>query len=259
MGFTKLDDGLVFSSLMREDDATFRVFILLLSLTRADGIAPISSDFLQTMLKKGSEEIDRCLQRLESPDPSSRTDAEEGRRIRRVDGGFYVINYQKYRAKSTTDYERDRKREQRKEPKNATCPGQSGTVPGRSASASASASDLSIKDQQHRSVDPPTWRTDFGTWLDEEEKAHQEMVADPKWVADMQRLNTDIDVSLSLEKARRYWRSEEAWIARKKKRGAKLNWRRTYENALSSKMNRVYPPRDAGGPDVHFREPTTDG
>lgn len=244
MGFTKLDDGLVFSSLMDEDDAVFKVWIIMLSLTKADGICPVSPVFLAKITGKDLEEIERCVHVLVSPDSSSRTKDHDGRRIEPVDGGYFVLNYQKYRETSVTEYERDRKRKQRS--RGTDCPG---TVPGPSASASSSASDLALKgskDNPSRKDSAPTWRNTFDVYLEQEQTALDAMLADEKWLADMQRLNTGIDVSLSLEKARRYWRSEEAWAARKKKRAATINWRRTYENALSSKMNRVYPPRDTG-------------
>lgn len=145
MGFTKLDDGLIFSSILREDDAVFKVWVLLLSRTDGDGIARVSADFLAGITRKPDEEIARCLSVLEKPDPSSRTRDHEGRRIERVNGGFKVLNYQAYREtvdrESIRAYEADRKRRQReRETAEGECPGQSGTVPGLSASASLSAS-----------------------------------------------------------------------------------------------------------------------
>jgi len=143
MGFAKLSDSLVFSSILREDDAVFKVFFLILSQARASGVAPISTDFIASITRKSDTEVDRCLGVLEAPDPKSKTLTDEGRRIRRVDGGFEVINYHKYRqdaeAETVRVYERERKRRQR-EP----VPDMSRNVPGRSASASASPSDVPL-------------------------------------------------------------------------------------------------------------------
>jgi hypothetical protein len=139
MPFTKLDDGLIFSSILREDDAVFKIWMLILSRTGPDGIARISSDFLVSVTRKSDEEVWRCLTILEAPDRKSRSTNDDGRRIRRVDGGFEVINYLKYRQSAEKEsiraYERDRKREQR-----ADVPGVSGTETGLSASASVSVS-----------------------------------------------------------------------------------------------------------------------
>lgn len=139
MGFAKLSDTLVYSSILREDDGVFKVFFLILSQTRQDGVSPISADFIAAVTRKPDDEVERCLAILEAPDPKSKSLAEDGRRIERVDGGFRVVNYRKYREDADTEtvreYERERKRRQRE-----AVPDVSGNVPGHSASASPSAS-----------------------------------------------------------------------------------------------------------------------
>lgn len=262
MAFTKLDDGLVFSSLMREDDATFRVFIILLSRTGPDGIAPVSSDFLQTITKKGEQEIEQCLKRLESPDPSSRSTEDDGRRIRRVDGGFFMINYKKYRSVSPQDYERERKAKQRqKASKKQDVRDMSGTCPGHSASLisfSSGSDQPNDPEKTDRSTKPdkpePSWRTDIEIFLAEEESAFQSLIADQAWMDLMAKYNPGIDVMLSLEKARMYWRDpDQGWRKKKSKRGAtKINWRLTYQNALSQSFNRVYPSREQRNGDLQI-------
>lgn len=136
MGFTKLDDGLIFSSILTEDDAVFKVWVLILSRTEQDGIARISPSFLGSVCRKDGQEIERCLGVLSSPDHASRSLNDDGRRIERVDGGFRVINYAKYRQRAETEevraYERERKRRQRE----SSVPEVSRTEPGRSASPS---------------------------------------------------------------------------------------------------------------------------
>ncbi len=117
MGFTKLDDNIDGSSVFREDDAVFKVWILLLAKARKDGIAPVSADYVASICRKSDEETERCLAVLEAPDPRSRSTNDDGRRIRRVDGGYYIINYTKYRERADADgireYERGRKNRQR--------------------------------------------------------------------------------------------------------------------------------------------------
>jgi hypothetical protein len=58
--------------------------------------------------------IDECrvaLQKLSSPDPDSRTQEYEGRRILAVDGGWFIINGEKYdkRVRSRAEYFRERR------------------------------------------------------------------------------------------------------------------------------------------------------
>jgi hypothetical protein len=142
MGFTKLDDGLIFSSILAEDDAVFKVWVLILSRTDGDGVARISPAFLASVTRKADDEVERCLRVLESPDARSRSLNDDGRRIVRVDGGYKVLNYLKYRQRADQEdvraYERERKARQRES--RSPVPEVSRTEAGRSASASSSPS-----------------------------------------------------------------------------------------------------------------------
>jgi len=141
MGFAKLDDGILKSSIMAERPEIFKVFIALLASSNWEGLAKVSPIFLASACHLSQEVVDRALERLSSPDKYSRSSEEEGRRIKRVEGGFLVINYKKYRAFTYSDSpESVRKREYRKRVKKKDILGQDGTSPGRSASVSASAS-----------------------------------------------------------------------------------------------------------------------
>ena len=146
MGFTKLDDGLIFSSLMGEDDAVFKVWVVILSRTMSDGMCRISEDFLATITKKDDAEIERCLEILSSPDKKSRTKEHDGRRIERVDGGFFVLNYHQYREITYNEYEAKRKRDSYVPvSERAKSPEKSGVLPDASASASVSAYASDVK------------------------------------------------------------------------------------------------------------------
>lgn len=115
-------------------------------MCREDGIARVASTGLAAVCYLPIEAVDRAISVLSSPDKRSRSVADEGRRIERVDGGYRVINYSKYREQSTTDYHRCKKRIVRQNALNASKSevvlGHSSDVLGLSASASASASAL---------------------------------------------------------------------------------------------------------------------
>lgn len=98
MGFTKLDQGILQSSIMAEPPEVFKVFVAILASTGPDGIARVSSTFLAAACFFPLDAVDKALLILESPDPRSRSLNDDGRRIRRVDGGYFVINYEKYRS-----------------------------------------------------------------------------------------------------------------------------------------------------------------
>ncbi len=55
-----------------------------------------------------------ALEQLAAPDLQSRSDDHEGRRLVRVDGGFVVLNYMKYREKDASAAERAKRYRERK-------------------------------------------------------------------------------------------------------------------------------------------------
>lgn len=110
MGFTKLDEQILQSSIMAEDPKTFKVWIALLAACRENGIAYISTTYLQAICHMTDLAVNKAIERLLSPDPASRSITDEGRRIRKVDGGFEIINYIVYRDISLKDAEEDDKK-----------------------------------------------------------------------------------------------------------------------------------------------------
>lgn len=144
MGFTKLDEGILKSSIMAEDSDTFKVWIALLASCDRDGLARVSAIFLSSVCHLPIEVVEKALDILSSPDKHSRSDEEEGKRTQRVDGGYFLINYGKYREFTYSQSpEAIRKREYRKKKKEeGDMMGHDGTSPGHSASASSSASSL---------------------------------------------------------------------------------------------------------------------
>lgn len=61
-----------------------------------------------------------ALRRLGEPETESRSKEFEGRRLVRVNGGFLILNYMKYRDKDHTAAERQRRLRERKKTQNVT-------------------------------------------------------------------------------------------------------------------------------------------
>jgi len=88
---------------MAANPKTFKVWISLLAAAGPDGIARVAPTFLARVCYLRLKDVEKALEELASPDPKSRTGDEEGRRIKKVDGGYLILNYQKYReSKSDT-------------------------------------------------------------------------------------------------------------------------------------------------------------
>jgi hypothetical protein len=120
MGFTKLDEGIVQSSIMGEDPVTFKVWITLLAMCKENGIAFVSPVFLSSVCRLEISQVRESLRKLSDIDENSRSKNDEGRRIREVQGGFQVINYLTYRTQSLRGAEAERKRLYREEKKEAS-------------------------------------------------------------------------------------------------------------------------------------------
>lgn len=95
--FTKVFSTLLDSTIWTEPHATRVVWITMLAMSDRKGRVSASVPGLARRAGVSREECDAALSTLLGPDPYSRTKDFEGRRIRPIDGGWQVINYQKYR------------------------------------------------------------------------------------------------------------------------------------------------------------------
>lgn len=108
---------------MAEEPRTFKVWIALLASCEADGIAYVSPVYLEAVCKMSLPAIRRALGKLAAPDPDSRSTTDEGRRIRKVEGGYEVINYQHYRSHTySMNADAIRQREHRAKEKSPVTP-----------------------------------------------------------------------------------------------------------------------------------------
>ena len=101
---------------------TFQQMIILCD---ADGTIDMTPGAISRRTGIPLEHIEAGIEVLENPDPHSRSDGEEGRRIVRLDGhrswGWYLVNHKKYKHLQDTDtvraQNRERKRRQREREK----------------------------------------------------------------------------------------------------------------------------------------------
>ncbi len=86
-----------------------------------------------------------------------------------------------------------------------------------------------------------TWRDSFDVYLQSCREAWCRWTQDKEWMAERERFNPGVDVSLTLEKAcKEYWATEAGWLHKKKGRGKTIDWKRIFEFAISQKQNRVW-------------------
>ena len=96
-GFTKLSASIITSSIWQEDDATRLVWITMLAMANPHGVVEASIPGLANIANVEVEECVRAIRKLLEPDVYSRTAEHEGRRIVAIEGGWRILNYEKYR------------------------------------------------------------------------------------------------------------------------------------------------------------------
>jgi hypothetical protein len=114
-GYTKLAQSLLTSTIWSEDDRTRIVWITMLALANAYGEVEASVPGLAKVAGVPVNDCEKALEKLAAPDPYSRTKDHDGRRIKPIDGGWFILNYERYRRKWSAEdrREQDRLRQQR--------------------------------------------------------------------------------------------------------------------------------------------------
>lgn len=115
IGYTKLFGSIVASTIWREDNETRIVWITMLALKTRDHTVQASIPGLAVFAGVSISGCQRALAKLSAPDEFSRTQENEGRRIVAIDGGWKILNGEKYRQKMNSDDRREYLREKQAE------------------------------------------------------------------------------------------------------------------------------------------------
>lgn len=106
-GFTKLDSGIVHSTIWVQPHDVLRVWIALLALADRNGMVHTAAPALAHLSLIPLDRMREILQILESPDEDSRSEAEGGRRILKIEGGWWLVNHSEYRRRVSADEKRE--------------------------------------------------------------------------------------------------------------------------------------------------------
>ncbi len=114
-GYVKLFSSLLDSTVWYTPPAVKVVWITMLAMADRDGIVEASVPGLASRAGVPREDCETALFTFISPDPDSRTKDFEGRRIEAIDGGWKLLNYEKYREKASKEEaaEKNRQRQER--------------------------------------------------------------------------------------------------------------------------------------------------
>jgi polygalacturonase len=114
-GYTKLFQDIVTSTIWGEDDKTRLVWITMLALKDRKHFVSASVPGLARQANVSLADCEKAIRKLEGPDPHSRSKEYGGRRIKAVEGGWMILNGEKYRNRMNEDERREYNRQKQAE------------------------------------------------------------------------------------------------------------------------------------------------
>lgn len=115
--FTKVFASILDSTIWGESPATCKVWITMLAMADQRGQVLASLPGLARRAVVSIDEASAAIECFMAPDKYSRTPDNDGRRVCEIDGGWALLNYEKYRAKRSAaeraEYQREWDREHR--------------------------------------------------------------------------------------------------------------------------------------------------
>lgn len=118
--FTKLFSSITESTVWGESHATRIVWITMLAMADRKGRIEAAIPGLANRARVTLEECEHALERFMAPDKYSRTPDNDGRRIEKINGGWQLLNYAKYREmrdhEARLEYQREWDRTHRSNP-----------------------------------------------------------------------------------------------------------------------------------------------
>jgi len=111
--YVKIFEDILDSSIWDESLATRIVWITLLIMADEEGVVRAATSGIRRRAGVSEKEVAEAVKVLSEPDLDSKDKDYGGRRIERVDGGYLVLNYRKYREIRTKKQQKDAERQRR--------------------------------------------------------------------------------------------------------------------------------------------------
>jgi hypothetical protein len=239
MSFSKLDSGITKSSLWSEDLHVRIVFVSFLAEKDENGFVSGSRSGLIRLCNVTPEQFDNAIMKLSSPDQDSKSKDFEGRRIDIVEGGWIVLNSDKYRApeqdkkQKRNEYMKEYMRNKRNlipVNSNIKLTPVNGVLTSVSVSVSDSVSDSVLSSNKQTSINTSSpggadWRTNFQEYLKIVEDAKQKILDDTDIIEKRilhfwKNINVEKSLELSITN---FWGTEAGWKNKKKCKGKTID------------------------------------
>ena len=110
-GYTKLFSKILNSSIWSEDNETRILWVTMLAMCDQHGFVEAAPNALAHQARISMDEFTASIEKLQSPDEYSSSSEYEGRRVSKCEGGWVVLNYEKYRGKLLNSKENEQARD----------------------------------------------------------------------------------------------------------------------------------------------------
>lgn len=92
---------------------------------------------------------------------------------------------------------------------------------------------------------PPSWRNNFNLYIQDLDKAYNDVLNDNQYLNYKRRLYPDMDVKRTLEKIIiEYWATQNGWKQKKKHPDEFIDWRLTFNQQMSYPYNVINKPKN---------------
>lgn len=98
-GYTKLFSEIVESTIWQEPNDCRVLWITLLALKDREHVCRATIPYLAKVANLTVQQVEEYLHGFQQPDKYSRSQEHEGRRIEKIEGGWFILNGEKYRQK----------------------------------------------------------------------------------------------------------------------------------------------------------------
>ena len=95
-----------------------------------------------------------------------------------------------------------------------------------------------------------TWRTSFEIYQSNLKEACNKIIT-PEYIKEREEYHPGLDIKLTLKKAYEdYWNKEAGWKNKKSSKTNEIDWKSTFNNSLSQKMNQVWISKEKQQPET---------
>jgi len=106
--------------------------------------------------------------------------------------------------------------------------------------------DKESSNKEEKQIKSITWKTSFEIYQSDLKKSYFEILT-PKYLEERKKYHPGLNIKLSIDKSiKDFWNTEAGWKNKKTTKTNEIDWKSTFNNALSLKCNQVWDKKETG-------------